>query len=34
VEPPLVDYGRCHLAACHHPRNHDEATPARVARAT
>ena len=21
VEPPLVDYGNGHLAACHHPRN-------------
>jgi oligopeptide transport system ATP-binding protein len=34
VEPPLVDYGGGHLAACHHPRNVDEAAPARVARTT
>ena len=26
VEPPLVDYGNSHLAACHHPLNVDEAT--------
>src|SRR5690242_13910175 len=26
VEPPLVDYGDGHLAACHHPLNVDEAT--------
>jgi oligopeptide transport system ATP-binding protein len=26
VEPPLVDYGGGHLAACHHPLNVDEAT--------
>jgi oligopeptide transport system ATP-binding protein len=26
VEPPLVDYGNGHLAACHHPLNVDEAT--------
>jgi peptide/nickel transport system ATP-binding protein len=30
VEPPLVDYGGGHLAACHHPLNVDEATLARV----
>jgi oligopeptide/dipeptide ABC transporter ATP-binding protein len=30
VEPPLVDYGRGHLAACHHPLNVDKATLARV----
>jgi len=30
VEPPLVDYGNGHLAACHHPLNVDEATLARV----
>jgi oligopeptide/dipeptide ABC transporter ATP-binding protein len=24
VEPPLVDYGNTHLAACHHPLNVDE----------
>jgi oligopeptide transport system ATP-binding protein len=30
VEPPLVDYGNRHLAACHHPLNVDEATLARV----
>ena len=30
VEPPLVDYGSGHLAACHHPRN---VTPEMVARA-
>jgi oligopeptide transport system ATP-binding protein len=30
VEPPLVDYGSAHLAACHHPLNVDEATLARV----
>ena len=27
VEPPLVDYGNGHLAACHHPLNVDAATP-------
>jgi len=26
VEPPLVDYGSGHLAACHHPLNVDQAT--------
>jgi oligopeptide transport system ATP-binding protein len=26
VEPPLVDYGNGHLAACHHPRNVDAET--------
>jgi oligopeptide transport system ATP-binding protein len=26
VEPPLVDYGNAHLAACHHPLNVDEET--------
>jgi len=26
VEPPLVDYGGGHLAACHHPLNVDRAT--------
>jgi len=30
VEPPLVDYGRGHLAACHHPLNVDKETLARV----
>ena len=30
VEPPLVDYGGGHFAACHHPLNVDEATRARV----
>jgi peptide/nickel transport system ATP-binding protein len=30
VEPPLVDYGNGHLAACHHPLNVDEATLAKV----
>jgi oligopeptide transport system ATP-binding protein len=30
VEPPLVDYGNGHLAACHHPLNVDEGTLARV----
>ena len=33
VEPPLVDYGGGHLAACHHPRNVDAAALARAARA-
>jgi oligopeptide transport system ATP-binding protein len=33
VEPPLVDYGGGHLAACHHPLNVDPATLARVQRA-
>jgi oligopeptide transport system ATP-binding protein len=26
TEPPLVDYGNSHLAACHHPLNVDEET--------
>ena len=26
VEPPLVEYGNGHLAACHHPLNVDQAT--------
>jgi peptide/nickel transport system ATP-binding protein len=26
IEPPLVDYGNAHLAACHHPLNVDKAT--------
>jgi oligopeptide transport system ATP-binding protein len=30
IEPPLVDYGGGHLAACHHPLNVDEATLRRV----
>jgi oligopeptide/dipeptide ABC transporter ATP-binding protein len=30
VEPPLVDYGNNHFAACHHPLNVDAATLARV----
>jgi oligopeptide transport system ATP-binding protein len=30
VEPPLVDYGRGHLAACHHPLNVDRETLERV----
>jgi oligopeptide/dipeptide ABC transporter ATP-binding protein len=30
VEPPLVDYGNSHLAACHHPLNIDAETAARV----
>ncbi|MDX6506690.1 MAG: peptide/nickel transport system ATP-binding protein, partial [Gaiellaceae bacterium] len=30
VEPPLVDYGNNHLAACHHPLNVDKETLARV----
>jgi oligopeptide transport system ATP-binding protein len=30
VEPPLVDYGNGHLAACHHPLNVDPETLARV----
>ena len=30
VEPPLVDYGHGHLAACHHPLNVDKETLARV----
>jgi oligopeptide/dipeptide ABC transporter ATP-binding protein len=34
VEPPLVDYGNGHLAACHHPLNVDKATLDRVSVAT
>src|SRR6266487_5848930 len=30
VEPPLVDYGNGHLAACHHPLNVDQETLRRV----
>src|SRR5438132_5693205 len=30
VEPPLVDYGNDHLAACHHPLNVDKETLDRV----
>jgi oligopeptide/dipeptide ABC transporter ATP-binding protein len=30
IEPPLVDYGNGHLAACHHPLNVDAATLAAV----
>jgi peptide/nickel transport system ATP-binding protein len=30
IEPPLVDYGGSHLAACHHPLNVDAATLAAV----
>jgi oligopeptide transport system ATP-binding protein len=30
IEPPLVDYGRGHLAACHHPLNVDKETLERV----
>ncbi len=30
VEPPLVDYGNGHLAACHHPLNVDKETLAQV----
>jgi oligopeptide transport system ATP-binding protein len=30
IEPPLVDYGNGHLAACHHPLNVDKETLARV----
>ena len=33
VEPPLVDYGGGHLAACHHPLGIDDETLARVRRA-
>jgi oligopeptide transport system ATP-binding protein len=32
VEPPLVDYGGGHLAACHHPLGVDDETLARVRR--
>jgi oligopeptide/dipeptide ABC transporter ATP-binding protein len=31
TEPPLVDYGNNHFAACHHPLNVDEETLQRVA---
>src|SRR5438045_8210046 len=31
VEPPLVDYGNGHLAACHHPLNVDAAALASLA---
>jgi peptide/nickel transport system ATP-binding protein len=31
LEPPLVDYGNGHLAACHHPLNVDQATLQQVA---
>jgi peptide/nickel transport system ATP-binding protein len=31
IEPPLVDYGNSHLAACHHPLNVDQKTLDRVA---
>jgi oligopeptide transport system ATP-binding protein len=30
IEPPLVEYGKGHLAACHHPLNVDRATLARA----
>ena len=30
IEPPLVDYGNGHLAACHHPLNVDKQTLASV----
>jgi peptide/nickel transport system ATP-binding protein len=30
LEPPLVDYGSGHIAACHHPLNVDQATLQRV----
>jgi hypothetical protein len=30
VQPPLVDYGNSHLAACHHPLNVDAETLSRV----
>jgi oligopeptide transport system ATP-binding protein len=30
IEPPLVDYGKGHLAACHHPLNVDQETLQRV----
>jgi peptide/nickel transport system ATP-binding protein len=30
VEPPLVDYGNSHLAACHHPLNVDKETADRL----
>jgi hypothetical protein len=33
VEPPLVDYGNGHLAACHHPLNVDAAALAGAAAA-
>src|SRR5207244_8054000 len=34
VEPPLVDYGSGHLAACHHPLNVDQAALQRASVAT
>ncbi|HLM36795.1 MAG TPA: dipeptide ABC transporter ATP-binding protein [Gaiellaceae bacterium] len=34
IEPPLVDYGNGHLAACHHPLNVDKDTLARVQAST
>jgi oligopeptide transport system ATP-binding protein len=34
IEPPLVDYGNAHLAACHHPLNVDKATLEQVEVAT
>jgi oligopeptide transport system ATP-binding protein len=34
IEPPLVDYGNGHLAACHHPLNVDKATLERVTAST
>src|SRR5439155_782857 len=33
IEPPLVDYGNGHLAACHHPLNVDKETHARASAA-
>ena len=30
VQPPLVDYGNAHLAACHHPLNVDQETLSKV----
>jgi peptide/nickel transport system ATP-binding protein len=30
IEPPLIDYGHGHLAACHHPLNVDKETLAQV----
>jgi peptide/nickel transport system ATP-binding protein len=34
IEPPLVDYGNGHLAACHHPLHVDKATLDRVSAPT